>query len=220
MKYIIIISLLFSVTVKAQTDKKRPSWSQGLPERQKTVSTSQPRLSIQDESQSTDVEAPIHDNIAAETPTFELEEFAPPQLKYEINQTATEQPTQTEENTNSPHSVSGSNYRSRLSAGQRFQKRSSNKTVKNPLHDEYKWQVLSTTPIGVPSHLNNVTNLNIEIFIKPDGSVSRVSSTDPNVTSQLLKYVTESVENWQFEAPEKIGIYDEMSKNFAIEIES
>lgn len=222
MKYLIIISLLLSMNLMAQTAKKRPSWSQGLPERQKTLSTNQPKLNVQSDNQRAGIEAPVHDNIATDAPDFELEEFAAPQLNYEIDRAITEQPDQSEENptTSSNNLTSDVRYRSRLSAAQRIQKRHSIEKVNNPLHDDYKWQVLSTTPIDIPSHLHSITNLNIEIFIKPDGSVSRVSSTDPNVTSQLLKYVTESVENWQFEAPEKIGISDEMSKNFTIEIES
>ena len=216
MKHTLLISLFISHAVLAQnpeeqkpeeTSKKRPSWSQGLPERQKVLKPGTSALNIESTDRS-EIEAPLIEQLQTEQPKFELEQLEVPAIEHKIKIDAPvlEQvevmPTQ------------------RLGTHVKSQRRPLFVKKTNPLHEKYQWNVLRTTPIEMPSHLNNKRNIDVIIYIKPDGSVSKVTSKDPDVSSTMLKYVSDSIRNWVFDAPEKIGIQDILSKQFAIEIQS
>ncbi|WP_154223715.1 hypothetical protein [Marinicella rhabdoformis] len=217
MKYILVTSLVLSSAVSAQSptdqqtteeaNKKRPSWSQGLPERQKVLKPGAPALNV-DSSTRSDIEAPIVERVQTEQPKFELEQLEVPTFDHQIE---IEAPVLDQTDTQPPQ---------RLDARAKSQRRTLITKEDNPLHDKYQWEVVHTTPIEMPSHLNSKGNIEVIIYIKPDGSVSKVTSRDPDVTSTMLKYVSESIQNWRFEAPNKIGISEVMSKQFAIEIKS
>ena len=212
MKNLFLLIVLLAVISTVHAEQKRPSWSQGLPEREQTTPSNQPNIRIEQDTQNPLIEKPVLENVVTETPAFEMQQFDAPQLNYEVEYKV--------ETDKSDVTALNLNRRSRSISASRFQNRKPTESPENPLHKEYSWEVLNTTPIELPSHLISTNNINIEIYIKPNGSVSRVTSTDPNVSSQMLKLVSESVRNWQFEAPKKIGITDILSKNFDIEIKS
>ncbi len=228
MKYFALI-IIFSFnpfTLHAQSEEqKRPSWSQGLPERQKAPTANSINLDFDSRDQSESQVSSL-DSVSTESPKFELEsieiealdgesfgaksidmeKFKVPEIEYQaepstINPPASEQIV-------------------RLDSLSKNRNRSIKYKPTNPLHKQYKWQVLSTTPIEMPTHLSSNENITVKIFIKPDGSVSKVTSSDPNLSSLALNYVSDSIEKWLFEAPSKLGINDVMSKNFSIEIKS
>ena len=162
MKYILYTSLLLSSITSAQgseeetsqnNDQKRPSWSQGLPERQKTMKPSAPTLNL-DRAERHSLEAPIVEQIATEKPRFELEKLEAPQFDHQIKiEAPVVEPALTEQPVLRLDTLSKTTNRSSIS-----------KTT-NPLHKEYKWTVLSTTPINMPIHLNHKKNIDVFIFI-------------------------------------------------------
>ncbi len=217
MKYVFNLIVLLASIAQAQTESaateiKRPSWSQGLPERHKAPKFEQPSLEIEEQPDTVQTpmierNAPVIEPILTEQPKFTLEKFDVPE--FEVQSTAPQQ-TAILEDAKPVRLDSLAKKRNRIGGEKQV----------NPLHQQYHWKVISTQPINIPSHLTSVNNINVKIFLKPNGQVSKVTSNDPNVSSTMLKYASESISNWLFEAPEKIGITEVMSKQFDIEIQS
>lgn len=216
MKYTIYISLFLSSAAFAQNtdeqkteeiNKKRPSWSQGLPERQKVLKPGTPALNLDSTNRSV-LETPVIEQVQTEQPKFELEQLEVPTFDHNIE---IEAPVLDQVNTQAAQ---------RLDVRAKSSRRSLAAKEVNPLHAKYKWKVLRTTTIEMPSQLKRQSPIDVIIYIKPNGSVSKVTSKDPEVSSTMLKYVSESIQNWQFDAPSKLGIDEIISKKFAIEIQS
>lgn len=217
MRFFIIFAFLMTSNTQAQSEQKRPSWSQGLPERETTLSAGQPVITLKAEQNSQEVASPTIENATTERPEIELEAFKAPQLNYKIQ---LDEPIKANEIEVSVEEREVIARRAGPDSRVRKNTQDFNSKTVNSLHDDYSWKVLSTTPIEMPGQLSNTESINVDIHINPDGSVEKVTTNDPNVSSRMLKYASKSIENWKFEAPEKLGITDVMSKNFAIEIKS
>lgn len=221
MKHLIIISLLMTLNCHAQDGKqnnqseepsegvtknqKRPSWSQGLPERQSPInpSTSMSSFKVDEKTKSTsEDDLKLQDG---ELPSVEIDLVdAPPLMKLKIEPV---KPTT-------------------LTRQQAFDEYYSNKkdeqeesiTAVNPLIAEYKWTPIKTTPIDVTDDFDGSKAIKLKIQINPKGHVTRVTDSETTIPRQLFKSAEKSILNWRFQAPSKIGITENISKTFSIDI--
>lgn len=205
MKYLAIICLLFTFTSYAQDDQKRPSWSQGLPERQATVKPEKQRFNPEPKTTSADTPPSISDERTS-APNLEIDLSTEPPV-IELN----DQPkvsTQAPIITN--RAEAQTNY---------YQPQSQTITiVSNPLLADYSWEILKITPINIPSRLKSSETIKLKIQINPQGKVTRVTSADNNISNMILRYAENSIRSWQFQPPQEIGITENISKIFTIEI--
>ncbi len=214
MKYLIVVGLLVSGLVAAQeeqseTKKKRPSWSQGLPERQASMKRTN-SMYKQEAGSAVTVDDPLLIEKPA-APAFEVdlvtEPIAVPKPVIEIETPAIE----------SQVSVSREQAREQYYSNDQ-QNASQGESEKNPLFDLYKWKVLKTTPIEVPGEGDGNESLKLNIQINPEGRVTRVSKGNINIPDDVLKSAEKSILNWRFEPPKEIGITENISKVFTIDI--
>lgn len=206
MKRPLITCLLIAMagTVCAQTQTKRPSWSQGLPERESVRQPEKPgfkpettRPSIQTQPD-LKAERPV-------SPDIEIELSTQPNLNLKVAPKALVQPE--------TNPVRRAGFR-----------HMQNKPVVNedinPLHDQYNWTLLKTIPIDIPARHTTKSELKIRIYINPEGEVVRVAAGAPDVPAMMLKQAQKSIQQWQFEPPKNIGITDNIAKTFTIEIKT
>lgn len=206
MKHIIyiILILFISTTLSAQTQSKRPSWSQGLPERTTAGQPQTPGFKpepIKPENQSqpdVKTEQPI-------TPDIDIELMTQPDLELNIQPNNTEQPEA------APVRRAGS---------RRLNNRIVETAAVNPLHEQYSWHLIKTQPINIPPRHVTKNELKVRIFINPEGRVVRVAAGTPDVPAMMLKEAQYSIQQWQFEPPKNIGITDNIAKTFTIEIKT
>ncbi len=217
MKYLIITFLLISFNVDAQEDKasisddtaknkKRPSWSQGLPERQSSINTITSMNSLKT---NTDTEENLKDDIKfnkTEMPNIEIDVASTKpvmELKIEpVNHNiltrkqvfeqyySSDKKTEKENTTNSDDSLSSA----------------------------YKWTPIKTSPVNISESFDTNEALKLNIQINPKGDVTRVTSADNSIPRKVFKHVEKSILNWKFQAPEKVGITEKISKTFTIDI--
>jgi len=205
MKHLIIITALLSATLSfAETQTKRPSWSQGLPERQ----TIQPPGNPGFEPEQSEPSIQSQPTIKAErpiTPDIEIDITTQPELELKVSPEVIEQPQ--------VEPVRRAGYR-----------RLSNRSVENKdddqLYKQYNWSPIKTVPINIPPRHATKNELKVRIYINPDGRVVRVAAGAPDVPAMMLKQAQQSIQQWQFEPPKDIGITDNIAKTFTIEIKT
>ncbi len=193
----------------AQDNKqKRPSWSQGLPERKSSLKPSGSLLSKSSATDSLVAEPETFDQAAAPSLDVELvtEPIVVPQPSIELNIEPTK-PAAT----------------SRREAMEQYYSNNGNDEIDNspnPLIADYSWKVLKTTPIEVPEQFSNNESLRLKIQIGPRGRVTRVTVAEAEVPALLLESAERSIMKWKFEPPKKIGIKENISRTFTIDIQT
>lgn len=203
MKHLIIASLLLTFNSHAQDDQKRPSWSQGLPERQTTIKPEKQRFNTEPKT-TTDVIAPDTSERPA-APSIEINLSTAPVI--ELNVQPQTPPVDAPIATNRANALTS--Y---------YQQPQTVSNEPNPLLAEYSWNILKTTPISIPGRIKSNDNLKLRIQINPQGKVIRVTAADPSVSAIIMRHAENSIRNWQFQPPEEIGISENISKVFTIEI--
>ncbi|MCX7545041.1 energy transducer TonB [Marinicella gelatinilytica] len=207
MKYLIILTALMVTTIshaQTETDTKRPSWSQGLPERQSTVQPGNPSLKT-DDNRSEPIITPDISEDRPMAPVMDMNIATQPDFDFKIEPEAPQTPN------TEPVRRAGTSH---------FQKREMVSKEINPLHAQYPWAIVKTTPLDIPSRYATKDTLKVRIYINPEGEVVRVAAGAPDVPALMLKQAQQSIQNWRFEPPKNLGITDTLSKTFTIEIKA
>ena len=210
MKYLMIIGLLLTFSSNAQDEnKKRPSWSQGLPERQAVTKpmdsgfkpaanddtlTSTPGLTAMDQPNLPSIDVNLLENpvvIPEPVLVIETEPLVP---------------------TASNRKAAFDQYHSNESPAEAVNEI-------NPLIAEYKWIPIKTMPIEVPASSDKNKQLKLIIQINPKGQVVAVNKADANISALVMQSAEKSILKWRFVPPSELGITENISKTFAIEIE-
>ncbi len=191
-------------TDSTNEQKKRPSWSQGLPERQSTPSAgsllTKPKADI-------DV-TPEQQKIRPELEAPEIDLGFQPKS---VNEFKVE-----------PVSVdlSLSREEMRESSYESDDNKPKDEVIDSELLAQYKWQVLKVTSVEVPNNFDASEALNLNIHINPKGEVVKVVSEDPGVSSRAMRVIEKSIKNWRFEPPADLGIASNINKSFNIDIQA
>lgn len=214
MKHLIILGLLVTVNGQAQEqqqqeEQKRPSWSQGLPERPSSVN---PSATVNDFKIDKQARLTSTDDRSLETSTL-------PEVEIELENTQPLVDFKLDVEPIKPAAIS------RREAFEEYYNDEDNETVAeseavNPLIAEYKWALLKTTPIEVPENSAENTTLKLKIYINSKGHVTRVKEADTNIPNRMFRSAEKSILKWRFQAPSELGITEEISKTFSIDIQS
>ncbi len=205
MKYInIIILLIITTSLSAQTQTKRPSWSQGLPKRPSTSQPQKPGFEPERSTPTMESQPDIKTDRPL-TPAIEIDLATQPELELNIQ----------------PENIQKSEIESVRRAGhRRLTQRSPDGSNENPLYQQYNWHLIKSKPINIPSRYATKNELKVRIYINPNGQVVRVAAGAPDVPTMMLKQAQQSIQQWQFEPPKNIGITDNIAKTFTIEIKT
>ncbi len=211
MKYLLTFCLLMPFISSAQENKqKRPSWSQGLPERQTSLKPTDAMLS---KPQTTD---PVIDSPDANT----FDQPVAPELEVGLVTEAIVVPQPSIELVTEPVAPA---VTSRREAREQYYSNNGGEVANNepnPLLADYSWKVLKTTPIEVPEQFSDNESLKLKIQINPRGRVTRVTVAEADVPALLLEKAERSIMQWKFEPPKKIGIKENISRTFTIDIQT
>lgn len=214
MKKFAALLCLMSLTVIAQNSPQRPSWSQGLPERQKAPTAAPSKLTIENETDDSQSK-PVIDPFETERPNLDIKIDNEPVAVAPIEdiQIAPSVPESTEED------IVRLDRRSSPGAAARA-KRVDNKAVDAALLSQYQWQVVKTTPVYIPSQVKDIETLKVIIHIRPSGRVSKVEAMDDSLPIRAMSQIADSIKEWRFEPPKNVGIDATISKPFEIDIRS
>lgn len=225
MKKFIPILILFVGGAKAQNDteqnteatneaaaqevtepKKRPSWSQGLPERQ----TAPTAASLMSKPKAEIDMRPAQESFKPELETSEIElNFQPKSandFKVEVEPVAVDMTLSREE-------MRDSFFKTEDDVSELD-------VVDNDLLAQYKWQVLKVTNVEVPNDFDASEALNLNIHINPKGRVVKVVSEDADVSANAMRMIEKSIKKWRFEPPADLGIAANINKTFNIDIQA
>jgi len=215
MQYIIILGLLMTFDVFAQEqgseqNKKRPSWSEGLPERQATMKHTSTMYKQQSVEESVSDEPVIAEKPMA--PTFDVELVTEPiVVPSPVTEIAVESLLKA--------SVDREKAREQYFSSEE-QAAEVLESKEHLLIAQYNWQVLKTTPIDIPGQGDENGTLKLTIQINPKGHVTRVSKADASIPAIVLRSAEKSIRNWRFQPPSEIGITENISKTFTIDIQT
>ena len=206
MKHLTLTILLISLTsaLFAQEQSKRPSWSQGLPERQTSQLPGNPGLESKENKTAIQSQPEISIEKPA-APEIKIELSTQPEMEFKVEPNAIEQPLM---------------QPIRRAGQRRLNNRTIGEKVSNPLHQQYSWSLVKTEPIDITSRHATKNQLKVRIYINPEGQVVRVAAGAPDVPALMLKEAQQSIQQWQFEPPKEIGITDNLVKTFTIEIKT
>jgi len=212
MKKLILLSVLIAINVNAQDEnKKRPSWSQGLPERQATLQPGNPSFKPADNSEPSKSEPIVSDMGKPELPDIDVGILTEPVVIPE--------PVLVIESAPVAASPKGRKEALEHYYSSEQQAEEAKQIVINPLVAQYTWKPIKTSPIEIPGHINGSESLKLVIQINPNGKVVSVAKADSNMSSLVLQSAEKSILNWRFEPPSELGITENISKTFTIDVE-
>ncbi len=204
----LFLSLSFNASLSAQETNKRPSWSQGLPERSTAL---KPTVSMETETDAVnnDIERPSFDvGEINPQPTVEVELSTEPLIQHDLLV---------------PETAANPIPNNRKAALQAYfdgaDEETNGATENEQAAADYSWQVISTQPIAWTGQNSGPDSLKLYIHINPDGQVIKVSKADTNISRQVLQQAERSILKWQFEPPKAVGVSGNISKEFTIEIQ-
>lgn len=206
-KFVVLFLILMTFVVVAQEDnkKKRPSWSQGLPERQAVPQPGKPAVNVdrpvESEIDATPEIEPIESGLELELVT---EPIVVPQPVIEPVSTQPEVP----------------NVTSRREAFDQYYggKENSDISQQQALIKQYKWSIVKTLPIDIPNDYTGSDSLKLHIQINPKGRVVRVTRADNSIPEYVVESAEKSIRSWRFEPPEDLGIEEVIGKTFTIDV--
>ncbi|TDR23488.1 energy transducer TonB family protein [Marinicella litoralis] len=218
MKYLILFSLLLTVNSQAQEpvedkpkNQKRPSWSQGLPERQSSMTPTSSINKFKVKQEPMDVIEDDRSLELTELPSVEIEMMnTQPVIELEP---VMELEVETVQPVAATREEAFDQYFSSKGEGEV-------KTEVNPLVSEYKWTLLKSLPIEVPQNFSDNETLKLNIHINPKGHVTRVTVAEASIPKKIFESAEKSILKWRFEAPAEIGINEVISKTFSIDIKT
>lgn len=186
--------------------KKRPSWSQGLPERQNAPSAgsllSKPKAVIDDTPEQQAIRPEL------EAPEIDLGFKPKPASEFNVEPVSVDL------------SLSREEMRESFYESEKDQPEPEVEVVDSALLAQYKWQVVKVTEVEVPNNFDASKALNLNIHINPKGEVIKVVSEDSGLSSRAMRVIEKSIKNWRFEPPADLGIASNINKSFNIDIQA
>lgn len=247
MKQIITITLLIWIlTSQASDNDKRPSWSQGLPEKQDAPEFNKPDFEMDsmeierptfetdltkpqiDYSEELDVTAIQSDRPSEQTTTLETEEVAvstPSQQQALVtNLGGTDEPEQQTEPVIEEQTLVAD--KSQTAAGEMQDSKSieaesvqqSSETQNKQQGKFYSWEITRQLPIEVSSRLfDEQSSVLLKIFINSKGDVIAVEPVLNDTPESLVSQAERSIKRWKFVSPQSLGFKQQvMSRVFKV----
>ena len=185
----------FSVTF-AQDDveeKKKPSWSTGLPERKSAPSMNTPSAEVEKPQfameQPASIDIPETDMAlpAGLTQKFVMPEITIDNSAPEIDEPEVEYKVYT--------------------------------AIDSAMLNNYSWEIVEMEPVKIPKTLSfSYQEVMLEISINPQGRVVKVARVSDRTSNTILNYASKTIKKWRFKAPEDDGINGIVSKTMKVEL--
>lgn len=219
-------------------NKKKPSWSTGLPERTAAPTLNKPSTNLG--KPSFDVADPVKTELPSADVSFnnELSEglklseidlgsplpVAKPQINQEDNNVVSfdSSPEVREEQqaaepviepalvTESENIIAVAEQPAILNAGNHVNRNKSS----------YDWEILKMEPVKIPRSMSySYQEVTLEVHINPQGEVVKVKRLNDLTSNKLLNYSTKAMKNWQFKAPADYGINEVISTALVVKLE-
>lgn len=171
-------------------DKKKPSWSTGLPERKS---------------------APIINTPSSEMakPTFEIEQ---PGL-IELPESDLAVPAGLQQKFELPEIIIDN------SASEDIDESVDYEDIDLAQLHNYSWEILAMEPVKIPKTLSfSNQEVMLEISINPQGEVVKVQRVNDRTSNKILNYANTAIKQWRFKPPAAVGINAIISKIMRIEL--
>lgn len=210
--FILILSMLAGVFCPAVTfaqddeEKKKPSWSTGLPERHKTPSMNTPDAKVEkplfEMDQPASIDIPESDMAFPEglDQKFEMPEIT-------INQSAPKEPKQEEPKKEEPKKEEPKKEYAVYSDNDPF------------VLDQYQWETIEMEPVKIPKTLYfSHKEVLLEVTINPEGQVLKVARVSDRTPNSILSYANRAIKKWRFKAPSEHGIDGNITDIIRVEL--
>jgi hypothetical protein len=205
---VLCLVLVASVGFAQEENKKRPSWSQGLPERQTAPQPGKPAINpVQAETPEFDVKPEIEPISGGLEMELDTEAFAVPKPVIEPIAASPKQPL----------SPKATNRREALEQYYEGNEESTDEQQQQ-LIKQYKWSILKTSPIEIPSDYTGSESLKLHIQINPKGRVVRVTRADSTIPEYVVESAEKGIKRWRFEPPGDLGIEEVIGRTFTIDV--
>lgn len=190
-------------------EKKKPSWSSGLPERKVAPVVDKPTLTLDDEPERPEMK---RSDFGFDDSTVIVEDYQPE------FQAPTDQSTAMPENNVEP--IQENEVETSATQALEVVEVAVQASNPNKSPDSYAWEVLQSEPITVPKTLYySKKQVRLKVTINPDGEVVKLRSIRNSVPGSVVHYVRQAMKTWRFEAPSAYGISEHITKELHIPIE-
>lgn len=199
-------------TDQSEEQTRRPSWSSGLPEREKTEAMSRPDLS-QDLKQDLTID---RSELGLERPKVAI-----PDQETEEQSASQEEPSATTESTE--ESVSDINELTESEPIVESEPEPVIEPEPEPVIEPatYEWQVINQADVEFPSRgVRNQINgwVDVEVTLNPQGDVVSAQTVDYSDEAGIyVEAAEESLRKWTFQPPQEQGVNDLVSKVYRID---
>lgn len=243
MKFFVISMFLFTSCVlfaqqdkDEDKDKKKPSWSTGLPERTAAPTLNKPSTDIG--KPDFGVAEPDNSSMPATDMSLdnELSEgFALPEITIDTNL-----PVASQQKTTKSHQAVTSDS-SDLKVEEKTVDEAvveSQAAITEPNADisdrvsetligtsgnlspaDYDWELVEMVPVKIPRSMSySYKEVTLEVHINPQGEVVTVKRMSDLTSNKLLNYSLKAMKNWRFRPPADYGIDEVISKAILVEL--
>ncbi len=187
---------------EAEEEKKKPSWSTGLPERASVPTMNTPASEI--DKPSFEVEQPT----SIEIPAADLALPDGLQQKFELPEMTID---------NSTPEVIESDVEPDVEPDVEYGDFAATDSAQL---NNYSWEILDMEPVKIPKSLSfSNQQVMLEISINPKGEVVKVRRVNDRTSNKILNYASSTIKKWRFSAPEAVGINGIISKTMTVALE-
>ncbi|MCW8869464.1 MAG: hypothetical protein OQK49_02070 [Proteobacteria bacterium] len=193
------LCLSLSLAISAK-ELKRPSWSQGLPER---TDSKAPELKIA-KPFNEDKELTLNRTLIK--PNHQTQSISVPSPNYQQQKPVIE--------TTFSESNPPDNNHSTITVIQ-------SKPAKNNINQQYPWNITRMAAVTAPAFwVKKYPSVHINISIQPNGQVESIREiTDKPIPQALMVKIQRAIKQWRFTAPEDYGIHTNLSRPFKIQLQ-
>jgi TonB family protein len=205
---------------QSEEQTRRPSWSSGLPERQKTESMTRPDLSkdFQDDltidRSELGLERPV-----IEMPEADMEQQAEPQEEPAIAIDSSEEPVSDDETPVDEVPVEQQPVVAEPEPAPAIEPDPEPVPEIEPA--TYEWLVIEQAEVNFPSRgIRNQINgwVDVEVTLNPQGDVVSAQTVDFSDEAGIyVEAAEESLQNWVFQPPQEQGVTELVSKVFRVD---
>lgn len=239
MKQLFLILLILFLPFASYAEKLRPSWSQGLPDKptaapknishkinhdnlpdEPTIETYEPNTEIDLEINLNRNDINLSRKQQATQAVSEKSILTIQQRHMKKTIITTTEPKQkiTSQSQIHPKNSKPETESSSVTA-QATTQSNEPKQAPNSTYPAYTWNILKSMPITSPkSYHTDQSTVQLIVTIDPSGRVIQTKPTARNEDRVLARHAMRSIKKWRFDAPEKYGIKNPVTKTLSINL--
>ncbi len=211
-----------SSEAEQEANKKKPSWSTGLPERKAAPSMNKPNIDLG--KPDVDLDRPDLVEMPSTDVAIDRESFAIPEISIEPATPTSAVPPVAKSSSRTRRTVSFDASAVTTEEEPEMQVEDVQPEAVAMVDNSkqlngYDWEILKSEPIKIPKSLSfSYKDVKLEVHINPEGKVVKVKRLSDLTSNLILNYSTKTLKKWQFRPPAEFGISEVIQTNMVVDL--